>query len=106
MDDTFLGIYRILKVLRDSLDYEYFDESRINPERIGITKPKWCRIMKMLVDDGYIKGVNISQTLDSSIPDVTIGNVSITIKGLEYLQDNSIMKKVANILKGLADVVS
>ena len=106
MDDTFKIIYRILKTLRDSMDYEYFDESRISPEKLGITKAKWSRIMKMLVDDGYIKGVAVAQTLDENVPDIVVGNISITIKGLEYLQENSVMRKVGNALKGIINTVT
>ncbi|MEG0830613.1 MAG: YjcQ family protein [Anaerovoracaceae bacterium] len=30
----------------------------------------------------------------------------MTLKGLEYLEQNSLMKKVANMAKGIVDVIS
>ena len=52
MEDNFKIIYRILKILRDSMDLEDFDNSRINNESLKLSLPKWSRIMNMLVSEG------------------------------------------------------
>ena len=61
--------------------------------------------MVMLKENGYIKGVVVTETLDSQLPDVELGNVEITLKGLEYLEENSLMQKAKNLAKGVVDIV-
>ena len=54
--DNFGIIYKILRTLERSMELEEFDGSAISAERLGIAYPLWCRIMKMLVDNGYVTG--------------------------------------------------
>ena len=57
----------------------------------------------MLINAGYIEGVTIVRMGDGElVPKIT--SPSITLKGLEYLADNSMIRKVTKILKGGADV--
>lgn len=105
MEDNFKIIYRILKILRDSMDLEDFDNSRINNESLKLSLPKWSRIMNMLVSEGYIFGVQIYQTLDYSYPQVLMVRPEISLKGLEFLSENQIMKRIANTAKGIVEVI-
>lgn len=106
MSEEFKIIYRILKSLRDSMDTEEFNPKLISFERLGISEAKWSRLLKMLFDDGYIKGVEISQFIGETYPHVDgVENIEITLKGLEYLEENSLMKKASNIAKGIVDIV-
>lgn len=104
--DNFKLIYKILRILEKSMDVEELDNSTLSAESLGITQPRWCRLMKILADSGYINGINVWNTMDSTYPRVAIGRIEITLKGLEYLQENTIMKKVANLAKGVIDTVS
>ena len=36
---------------------------------------------------------------------LSVSGIRITMKGLEYLQENSLMKKAANLAKGIAEIV-
>jgi len=56
----------------------------------------------MLVDNGYVKGVVVIKTL--SHESVKVNNIQITLKGLEYLAENSLMKKAASLAKGISDI--
>lgn len=105
MEDNFKIIYRILKILRDSMDLEDFDNSRINNEALKLSLPKWSRIINMLVSEGYISGVQIYQTLDYSYPQVLMVRPEISLKGLEFLSENQIMKRIANTAKGIVEVI-
>lgn len=58
----------------------------------------------MMVDVGYIKGVKIKEYQDGEIVVVDCG-IRITLKGLEYLQENSIMQRMYSAAKGIADLV-
>ncbi|CCI85072.1 hypothetical protein FC52_GL000616 [Lactobacillus pasteurii DSM 23907 = CRBIP 24.76] len=53
----------------------------------------------MLLDDGYITGVSLERTVNGPIVVNNIQNTEITSKGLQYLEENSMMKKVCKVLK-------
>ena len=104
--DNFVVIYRILKALEASMDFEEFDEQLISPERIGITKERRDKLLIQMQKEGYISGISVVQYVNLASPSVDIPNsISITIKGLEYLAENSLMKKAANLAKGVAEIL-
>lgn len=105
MMDNFRIIYKILKAFEKSMDAEEFNNDLIVAEQLGISEMRWKKIMKMLADEGYLEGVHVIQP-DSGILIIKIRNPGITLKGLEYLNDNSLMKKAANLAKGITDIVS
>lgn len=104
--DNFVVIYRILKALEASMDFEEFDEQLISPERLGITKERRDKLLIQMQKEGYISGISVVQYVNLASPSVDIPNsISITIKGLEYLAENSLMKKAANLAKGVAEIL-
>lgn len=104
--DNFKVIYRILKSLEKAMDYDEFDSEQISAERLGISRQRWEKIMIMLAKTGYIEGVMYDQMAADYSPHIEepIAPV-ITLRGLEYLSENSLMRKAANIAKGIADVI-
>lgn len=104
MSEEFKLIYKILNTLRKALKVEEFDPNEISAATLGISEAYWSRLMKMLVDNDYIEGIRAVHTLSSDVPQIAIGNIQITLRGLEYLEDNTLMKRVANTLKGLNDI--
>lgn len=105
MDDNFKIIYEILKKLESSMDILEFNNSVLSYKALEISKPKWCRIMKMLFDSGYISGVSVWVSYDCSYPQVELIRPEITLKGLEYLQENSIMQRMYKTAKGIKDIL-
>ncbi len=91
--EEFSVIYKILKILKDTMDYEEFDNELLSPEAIKLSVPKWSRIMALIVKEGYVTGISCMY------PRVKLIRPEITLKGLEYLEQNSLMKKAANIAK-------
>lgn len=83
------------------MDNEEFNVSNLKAGNFNINQTKMDKILKMLVDNGYVNGIahrpniNSVQILDS---------VSITLKGLEYLEENSLMQKASDVAKGIIDV--
>lgn len=63
------------------------------------------KAMEMLETEGYITGLSIKRSIDGEIC-CSISHPRITLKGLEYLQENSIMQKAASLAKGVADIIS
>ena len=104
MDENFKIIYEILKKLENSMDISEFDNSILSYKSLEISKPKWCRIIKMLFDSGYITGVNVWESYDWSYPQVELTRPEITLKGLEYLRENSIMQRMYKAAKGIKEI--
>ncbi|MDD3124037.1 MAG: YjcQ family protein [Candidatus Izemoplasmatales bacterium] len=50
-------IYRILSILRKSLELEEFDKLLISNESLNITIQEWARLINMLVSNGYVEGI-------------------------------------------------
>ena len=59
-----------------------------------------------LQDSGYIKGLVYTQTLSDMFPHICEPiKPRITIRGIEYLEDNSFMKKAADALKAVGELI-
>lgn len=104
MDENLKIIYEILKKLESGMDIPKFDKSVLSYSSLEISKPKWCRIMKMLYDSGYITGINVWMSYDCTYPQVELTRPEITLKGLEYLQENSIMQRLLKTAKGIKEI--
>ena len=104
--DNFGIIYRILRHLEASLDFEMTDVEAISHERLKISYERWEQLLIMLQDEGYIKGLKYTKGLsDDKSHLVEPVKPVITLKGLEYLSDNTMMRRAANLLKGVKDVI-
>ncbi|MBP2057220.1 hypothetical protein J2Z60_000384 [Lactobacillus colini] len=96
--------YKILLYLKDCYEQGVdVDPDVLTPKNIGISDKQFLLTLKMLIEDGYIKGVSISPVIQG--PDIinNIQNAYATSAGLQYLAENSMMKKVYNIAKEARD---
>lgn len=104
--NNFTVIYKILKALEQSMDFEEFDDSLISPEVLDVSKERRNKLLIEMQRDGYITGLITFNSLGHQASHIREPlKINITLKGLEYLSDNSMMKKVANLLKGIKDSV-
>lgn len=103
--EYFSIVYRILKTVYDSMDYQDFDERSIAPDVLHVSVPKWEAIMVELVRNGYLTGIEIVPIMGLKIPGVKIIRPVLTLKGAEYLEDNTMMKKVQRTMKGIKDAI-
>ena len=103
--DDFKIIYKILKFLRDSMDFEEFDNESFQASTFGTNENRFKALLIQLQKSGHIEGLNVKQMLRQSLVILPPIQPRITIKGLEYLHDNGMMKKAAELLKGIVDVV-
>lgn len=85
--DNFKIIYRILRYLEKAMDYNEADLDFISASKLGISVQRWTVIMEMLTAEGYIAGIAIKQSVDGDIY-LSESDVRITLKRLEYLQEN------------------
>ena len=105
--EDFRIIYRILKILHDAMDHEVFDRRLLDAEVLGISETKRNRLLDMLSKEGYISGIKPLWADGAEAPTYVYLNApAITMKGLEYLDDNSLMKKAAAMAKGIIDAAS
>lgn len=103
MNDNFKCIYKILKALEKAMDFPEFDLSQINHEKLGVSKERWARYLEMMVDVGYIKGIRIYTDCTDEI-NVDDEGTRITLKGLEYLTENSIMQRFYKTAMGIKEL--
>ena len=103
--NNFTVIYKILRYLEASLDAEEFDDEAISAEKLKITQERWEQLLIMMQDEGYINGLVITKTLSDTKRHIAEPiQPEITLKGLEYLADNRMMRKAADLLKGAAGI--
>lgn len=103
--DNFRVIYRILRYLEKALDYDEPNMDCISAKALKLSDQRWMALMEMLSKEGYIDGFSVQRTVDGSIF-ISSSTPRITLKGLEYLQENSLMKKAAELAKGVADIIT
>ena len=104
--DVFKAVYKILMALEKAMDLPEFDlEENVGPNHLGISRERWMRYLEMMLDVEYIKGPPI---MENAIGDLMIrgkADYRITLKGLEYLQENATMRKIYKAAKGLRDIL-
>ena len=86
------------------MDCDEFDAEAISAKRFGISENRRAALLKMLVDSGYIEGVQVYQPADGGIV-LNMSRMRITLKGLEYLEENSTMKRAYRAVKGIRDIL-
>lgn len=101
--DNFQIIYKILSTLEKAMDKPQFDISQISAETLRISEERWARYIEMLADTEFIKGIRIYKNIcdETQIED---NGIRITLKGLEYLTENSMMKRVYKAVKGIQEI--
>lgn len=103
--DNFKTIYRILRYLEKAMDLDEPDMDRISAPALGLTERRWTAIIEMLVRERYIEGISIKKSADGDTL-ISVSDPRITLRGLEYLQENSLMQKAANLAKGVVDIIT
>lgn len=102
--DNFKAVYKILSTLEKSMDLPEVDMESIDHKALDISKERWSRYIEMMLDVGYVKGASIKRDITGAMR-VDCSDLRITLKGLEYLQENSIMQRMYNAAKGIKEVV-
>jgi hypothetical protein len=81
--DNFIAIYRILSYLEQAMDYDMPDMSRISSSALGLSSNRWLALLRSLEEAGYIE--------------IAGHRTKITLRGLEYLQQNNLMQRAASL---------
>ncbi|UTC66030.1 MULTISPECIES: YjcQ family protein [unclassified Treponema] len=108
MTKAFKTIYTLLNRLEKALDYEDKDfnaEEQIGHEVLGITQTRWRSYIEMLEQAGYISGVKVKSFTDGSNY-LDISSARITLQGLQYLAENTMMIRAYHALKDIKGFIS
>lgn len=101
--DNFKAVYKILSQLEKDMDKPEPDIDKISNEVLCVSETRWLRYIEMMSDVGYIKGARIVRDITGDV-NYDCSEMRITLKGLEYLQENSIMRKIYNAARGVKDI--
>lgn len=93
-------IYKILKTLDRYAGNEGFDYELISAKHMKIAYEKWEQLIILLQKDGFLDGIAYTQTLSDKFPHIT-GSIKpyITLKGIDFIENNSAMQKIKEDLK-------
>ncbi len=101
-DDYYVIVYQILAYLYVCLK---MDEP-VNPnllqhdsKMLNINRNYWAYIMENIQEQGYIKNVKLTFAMGHNLFDADLSSCQITPKGIEYLCENSTLKKAYRFLK-------
>lgn len=104
--DNFNAIYKILKLLDKYKGDEDFDYELISAKAMKMKVSDWEQIMIELQMNGFIRGLVYTQDLTNKFPHIVEPiHPQITLKGMEYLANNSFMKKAAEALKMVGEFI-
>lgn len=103
---NFNVIYKILKILENSMGDEDFSVEAISAQQMKISYERWEQLMIMLADEGYISGIVTTKNLKDRHKHIAQSiNPYITMKGLAYLADNSMMAQAKEALKMVGEIL-
>lgn len=86
--DDFKIILDILTILEREMDSHVYDPKTLTAEMFGISAARFGAIMVMLIQAGYIDGVEYTKDRDGRIFIRETKYLRLTLRGLEYLRDN------------------
>lgn len=108
-DDYFVIVYQVLSYLYQCLKKGTDPEPKMlmhSSPLLHINEKYWAYIIKTLFDEGYLTGVDFLEMPGSLIPiPDNMEQCMITPKGIEYLCENSMMKKAVRFLKDAKDLI-
>lgn len=100
------NIYRILATLLKYTGREDFENTLISAEKLKMQYEEWEQLLIMLQKKGYVEGVMFTQSLTDRFPHIVdIDKIAITIDGIEYVEENSTMKKIGEMLKMAGEII-
>lgn len=102
--DNFKAVYKILSALEQMMDLPETNVELLNYNALGVSRERWNRYIEMMLDVGYIKGATVIKDITGNVR-VECKDLRITLKGLEYLQENSMMQKVYKTIKGVTEII-
>lgn len=102
--DNLRIVYRILSIIEKKMEYTQFDLSQLSPSSLGVSLELRNNLLCSIISAGYVEGATIKRNVLGEIS-IDLENARLSIAGMEYLSENSVMQKIARAAKGIAEVV-
>ncbi|MBQ5998042.1 MAG: hypothetical protein IJJ70_07715 [Treponema sp.] len=114
MASAFFIMNRILKCIERGMDADVFDKKSFTAENFNISENRFARLLSMLLEEEYITGIEI---IDKGEPEpfekknyeryevLIQDDISITIKGLRFLAENSALANIYRTAKSVKDLI-
>lgn len=96
-------IIAVLQYLEDSLDEERIDFNKVNPDTLGVSEPRYSRVIEMMLEEGLITGLIKVPVMGQSYDGYKSINPKPTLHGIDYLESNKPTQKAYAILKEIRD---
>lgn len=93
-----ITIFRILKAIDVSYENKNFNSKTLDLDKLGISKQRLVLHLENLVAKGFINGITIRFGTGYQ-PVIAFSAPRLTLDGLDYLENNTSMKKAYNFLK-------
>lgn len=104
--DNFKIMYKILRELEKNMGNENFLVETISAQKMKISFGKWEQLLILMQEEGYIKGLVLSKDLEDTYKHISEPiKPQITIKGLDYLANNSTIAKAKEALKMAGEII-
>lgn len=106
-DDYFVIVYSILSYLYTCLKKgKEIDLKKVSHEGMpnGVSKKYYTFIMNSLINDGLITGVTYHENILAEAYFEFSEELSITVKGIQYLEENTVIEKAKLFLKDIKDI--
>lgn len=108
-DDYFVLAYKLLRYLYRCLkEGERADWDLLSPNtrEFPIGQEYFAYLLSHLLADGYIEGIAKVRKLSSPLRFKETTGIAITPKGIEYLEENSTMKRVGEFLGPAGEIAN
>jgi hypothetical protein len=103
-NEYFRIVYIVLKHLYATMKSgQGMDENSRRHRPADIPEGYWAYILESMQEDGLVKGVETVRAWGGEIVYTDHGDMCITPKGIEYLQENCMMRKVQRVLAEVKD---
>lgn len=107
-DDYHVLVYKILAYLYECLkqcEHPGMDYLSCDTKAFPVGECYWNYVLMHLLEDGYVEGYFFVPILGKDRGIIGLENIQITPKGIEYLQDNSMMKKAGDFLRAPKETI-
>lgn len=97
-NDMYVVMYKIIAYLYDCMKKGIEpDTNRYSHDALGIPESYWAHIMLELIDHGFVKGFVAMRSYSPAV--ITPSNPSVTMEGVAFAQENTMMAKAKAFLQ-------
>lgn len=103
-DDMHVIMYKILSYLYSCMKAgKRPDPESVSAVKLGINEAYWSSVVAELVENGFVRGYIVDRSDDAV--HVVPANPSVTMAGVEFLMENSLMAKAKRFVMDMKGFV-